>query len=286
MARRRRIDVEGGVHHVMNRGVNHQATFFGDADRIEFGRRLADIHQQFGVETLAYCLMTNHYHLLLRTPHGGLSQAMQRLASVYTRHTNDRVGRDGPLFRSRFHSIHVTTDAYLLTAVRYIHGNSLDIPGVRSIADYRWSSYQAYVGRRPIPSFVRTDIIGDVFGGDRAAFAAFHISDDMPYGLRAGPSEPAEFEQLIEFVLANDDLQYGDDLPQPPWRDRTLLVLLFEHFADAAWIDELERVLAFPSPVARRMALSRARRRRDTDPAIARAMSALIQLLSAQRPAA
>jgi REP element-mobilizing transposase RayT len=83
----------------MNRGVNREPTFFADVDRRQFGHRLADIHERFGVETLAYCLMDNHYHLLLRARDGGLSRAMHHLGLVYTRRTNDRLGRDGPLFR-------------------------------------------------------------------------------------------------------------------------------------------------------------------------------------------
>ena len=79
--------------------------FFADEDRIEFGRVLGEIHERFGVETLAYCLVPNHYHLLLRCPDGGLSAAMQHLGSTFTRRMNDRAGRDGPLFRGRFHAI-------------------------------------------------------------------------------------------------------------------------------------------------------------------------------------
>ena len=66
----------------MNRGVNHAAVFLADPDRVEFGQRLADIHDRFAVETLAYCLMDNHYHLLVRTPEGRISEAMQRLGSL------------------------------------------------------------------------------------------------------------------------------------------------------------------------------------------------------------
>lgn len=66
----------------MNRGFDRQPVFFGDADRIEFGRRLQHVHAELGAETLAYCLMENHYHLLLRTPGGDLSAAMQHIAGV------------------------------------------------------------------------------------------------------------------------------------------------------------------------------------------------------------
>ncbi len=207
MGRQRRIDFDGAIHHVMNRGVNHEAIFFADSDRIESGRRLADIHTRFGVETLAYCLMGNHYHLLLRTSAGNLSAAMHRLASLYSRHTNDRIGRDGPLFRSRFHSILVTTDAYLLTATRYIHRNALDLPGVGSVDAYRWSSFRSYVGHRRPPTFLQTDLALGYFGNDRSAFSSFH--DDATTTPHRDPIGFADIVQLVEFAIAEDDLLHG-----------------------------------------------------------------------------
>lgn len=98
MPRPLRIDVEDGWNHVMNRGIDHGDVFFADTDRIEFGQRLGDVFDRFGIRTHAYCLMDNHFHLLLHCPEGRLSDAMQRLGSLYTRHVNDRLGRDGALF--------------------------------------------------------------------------------------------------------------------------------------------------------------------------------------------
>jgi REP element-mobilizing transposase RayT len=157
MPRPLRIDVEDGWHHVMNRGIDHGDVFFDDTDRIEFGQRLADVHERFGVEFHAYCLLDNHFHLLCRCPHGGLSAAMQRIGSIYTRHVNDRLGRDGALFRGRFHSRLITDDAHLIAAIRYIHRNALDVEGVDSVRKYRWSSHRAYLGLRTPPSWLRTD---------------------------------------------------------------------------------------------------------------------------------
>ena len=162
MPRPLRIDVEDGWHHVMNRGIDHGDVFFHDSDRIEFGQRLADVHERFGIQFHAYCLLDNHFHLLCRCPDGGLSAAMQRLGSMYTRHVNDRLGRDGALFRGRFHSRSITTDAHLMAAVRYIHRNALDIENVDSVSNYRWSSHRAYLGLRTPPDWLR---IGHVFEG-------------------------------------------------------------------------------------------------------------------------
>ncbi len=178
MARPLRIDVEDGWHHVMNRGAGHARVFLDDTDRIEFGSRLADIHDRFGVETHAYCLLDTHYHALLHCPLGGLSEAMQRLGSLYTRHVNDRIGRDGALFRGRFHSKPIEDDRYLLAATRYIHRNALDVVGVDEVDGYRWSSHRSYLGlRRPAP-WLRTDVVLEQFGGDREAFHEFVRVDD------------------------------------------------------------------------------------------------------------
>ena len=102
----------------MNRGANRSSIFFDDNDRIEVGQRLAEIHERFEIEVRAYCLMANHFHLLLHCPNGGLSPAMQRFSSLFTRHVNDRHGRDGSIFRGRFHSRVIAEETYLLNADR------------------------------------------------------------------------------------------------------------------------------------------------------------------------
>lgn len=264
MGRRPRCDIAGGVHHVMNRGVNRQRVFFGDGDRIEFGSRLADIHERFGVETVAYCLMTNHYHLVLRAPAGHLSDAMHHLGLVYTRRTNERIGRDGPLFRGRYHSIPVTTDHQLLRAVRYVHRNPLDIVGVDRLADFRWSSYRTYLGCRRPPSFLDTDLVLGLLGGDRGRLAQLTEGDDQP-----PPTCVDDVTSLVRSAVAADDLHHGDDAAINRWHERTVSLLLAERLADTPLGQELFDALEIPSPAARRMALLRARRRRD-DPAIRR----------------
>ena len=187
MGRPPRIDPDGGWHHVMNRGVDRQAIFLDDNDRVEFGPRLADLHRRFGTETHAYCLMDNHFHCLLRCPHGGLSAAMQHLGSVYTRHVNDRHGRDGPLLRGRFHSRHITEEPHLLHTCRYIHRNPLDIVGVDDVAGYRWSSHRTYLGHRQQPAWMTTEVILAAFDGDPVQFDAF-VRSGLPDGVRAESS--------------------------------------------------------------------------------------------------
>jgi REP element-mobilizing transposase RayT len=276
MARPLRIDLDGGWSHVMNRGADRRAVFFDDSDRIEFGARLADIHDRFGVETHAYCLMTTHYHVLLHCPDGGLSDAMQRLGSMYTRHVNDRLGRDGALFRGRFHSRHIVSDAHLLAAARYIHRNALDLPGVDRVERYRWSSHRAYVGYRIVPPWLRTDVVLGHFGNDTEAFARFvERSDDSDARLQPTAAELERFESSAAFVLAELGLGEHGKIAALA-RAVTIASVLGAPGITEAWIQEAFR---FPSRNAQRSAVSRVRSRLASDQAFVAAVERTTQLV-------
>lgn len=255
----------------MNRGVDHQPIFFGDEDRIEFGRRLTDCHARFGLELLAYCLMGNHYHLVARTPDGGLSAAMHHLATTYVRHTNDRVGRDGPLFRSRFTSIPVTTDTYLRQLVRYVHLNPLALPGVERPEDHRWSSYRAYLGRRPPAHFLKLDLVMSLFGGKPDRLAAFTVGAGSSPGII--PSTADEMMNVVKLAL--DD--QGE--PSSGARERVVLAALLDRLGDDRTGQLVAAALQFPSADARRTALSRSRKRVRDDPKVAGVVDRLTRQL-------
>jgi REP element-mobilizing transposase RayT len=140
----------------MNRGAGYQDIFNGDNHRQMFLDLLCALHETFQVNIHAYCLMGNHYHLLLETPLGNLSRAMRHLNGVYTQRYNRDVKSDGPLFRGRYKAILVDVDAYLLNVSRYIHRNPIEAGIVRKAEKYRWSSYRAYIGQIRCPSWLTT----------------------------------------------------------------------------------------------------------------------------------
>jgi putative transposase len=170
MGRAVRRDVEGGWHHVMNRGADRDRIFFTKGDGLAFERFLAEGTERFGVEVHAYCLMPNHFHLLLHCPNGGLSSFMQRLGSNDSRRINARSGDDGPLFRSRFRSLLIDSPQYLAQAGRYIHRNPLELSPPIDIVSYRWSSLRFHAGLEPPPSWLYTSTLLGICSGDYVAY--------------------------------------------------------------------------------------------------------------------
>jgi len=157
----------------MNRGAGRRDIYHTDVHRRLFLALLGDFPNRFGVEIHAYCLMGNHYHLLLHTPLGNLSRAMRHLDGVYTQKFNWLTGSDGPLFRGRFKSIVIDGDAYALQVSRYIHRNPVEIPGLTDWTAYPWSSYHAYINRTDSPNWLSRSVIYGLLGGDAKRYRSF-----------------------------------------------------------------------------------------------------------------
>jgi putative transposase len=136
-----RIDIPGLVYHVISRGVKRLPIFQGDHDRQAFLRLLSQTRHEFPFRLHAYCLMTNHYHLLLQTLEHSLSKTMQYFKTIYAKRFNREIGHVGHVFQGRFHSIPVQEDAYFITVARYIHLNPVKAGIVARPEDYAWSNY-------------------------------------------------------------------------------------------------------------------------------------------------
>jgi len=146
MARKPRIHMPGGYYHVMLRGNGGDDIFFSDADRCHFYLLMQEGVERFGHRVHAFCLMSNHVHLLIQVSEIPLSRIMQNLSFRYTRWINKRQRRTGHLFQGRFKAILVDADSYLLELVRYIHLNPVRAGVVGHISEYPWSSHAAYAG--------------------------------------------------------------------------------------------------------------------------------------------
>jgi putative transposase len=175
MSRPLRIQYEGAVYHVINRGTARQATFLDEVDDRVFLNTLAEAHRQWGIEVFAYCLMRNHYHVCLSTPRGNLSRVMRHVDGLYTQRFNRSHDRDGSLFRGRYKAILVDGDEYLAQVVRYIHLNPIGVGLVRYPEEYRWSSHPHYLQTRNRPAWLNTDAVLEQIGGSKA-FHEFVLS--------------------------------------------------------------------------------------------------------------
>ena len=172
MGRAARQDIEGAWHHVMNRGADRARIFFTRNDGLAFEHLLAEAATALGVEIHAYCLMPNHFHLLLHCPNAGLSTYMQRVGASYSRRINARLGGDGSLFRSRFRSILLDGTTYRAQAGRYIHRNPLELSPPVDPMSYRWSSLRYYVGLEVPPPWLHTSSLRELCSGDYVDYVA------------------------------------------------------------------------------------------------------------------
>ena len=150
----------------MNRGRGRQTIFHSSIYFHAFLTTLQEAHQRFGARIHAYCLMGNHYHLVLETPYGDLSRIMRHINGMYTQRYNRLKNTDGPLFRGRYKAILVDKDSYLLPLSRYIHRNPIETknPNVKQLAAYRWSSYPAYINKCTAPSWLQRDLVYAILG--------------------------------------------------------------------------------------------------------------------------
>lgn len=192
MARRHRIRFQGAIYHVTLRGVRKTTIFVDEVDRRKFLKFLAVAIERYGCVCFAYCLMGNHYHLVLQTPRRNISLVMQYLDGQYARYFNRRHGTCGHVYEARFDSPLIEDGRYLGNAIAYVARNPVEAQLVKNAADWKWSSYRATLGMCACPKFLTVDWLGHVFPANDVAASrrlfriAVHTDDD-----------PMEFDDVL-----------------------------------------------------------------------------------------
>jgi putative transposase len=167
MARRPRLELEDGIYHVTARGNRQQLIFADDRDRVRFLELLRHAVADQRWRCAAYCLMPNHFHLLVDSDRGALSNGMQQLNGVYAQWFNRRYRLSGHLFQDRFYAGPVETDWHLLELGRYLARNPVRAGLCSDPGGWAWSSHNALAGKVTAPRFLATGWFLSHFGRDR-----------------------------------------------------------------------------------------------------------------------
>lgn len=169
MPRQARIDYPGLMHHIIGRGIERKAIFKDPKDKKEFLRRLSELLAKTKIQCYAWCIMDNHYHLLLLIGNSRLSEIMRRLLTGYAVYYNKTYRRSGHLFQNRYKSIVCDKDEYLLPLVRYIHLNPVraKVIDFSSLADYHWTGHHELVKGYKEGMIIKADEMLSFFGKER-----------------------------------------------------------------------------------------------------------------------
>ena len=216
MTRPLRLQFAGAVYHLTSRGNARQRVFLEDEDRELFLNTLSQVVSRYGWLCHAYCLMANHYHLLVETPKPNLSLGMRQLNGVYTQLFNRSHRTVGHLFQGRYKAILVEKQAHLLELCRYVVLNPLRVKAKSRVGQWRWSSYRATAGLASVPQFLTVDWVLSQFG-ERRGQAQRRYRDFVRDGLADRPWEKLRGQIYLgseEFIERH--ARGGDEIREVP----------------------------------------------------------------------
>lgn len=200
MTRPLRLEFPGALYHVTSRGDQREAIYRDDTDRRAWLDILASVCDRFNFTVYGFCQMTNHYHVILETVDGNLSQGMRQLNAVYSQHVNRHHGLSGHVFQGRYHAVLVQKESYLLELTRYVVLNPLRAHAVVSLDQWAWNSHHFMVGSKPVPPWLDADWTLGHFGSNRGdaihAYQAFVL---------AGMNGASPLDKVRHQLLLGDD---------------------------------------------------------------------------------
>jgi putative transposase len=199
MARRHRIQFPGAIYHITIRGNRKTVTFIDDIDRHVFLKILAWVLNHLGAECFAYCLMSNHVHLVICTSRANISWVMHRLNTRYAKYLNKRHNWTGHVFEGPFRDTLIEDTSYLRNALAYVARNPVKASLVQAAADWQWSSFRAAMGHCAVPSFLTLDWIPRLYVASTLQDSRQLFAEQV-----AGPDEPG-FDPDVEDVAGGAD---------------------------------------------------------------------------------
>lgn len=223
MARPLRIEYQDAWYHVMNRGRRGEFVFADSEDYELFIALLRETSEMFAIRISAFCLMSNHYHILMQTPAGNLSRAMRHINGVYTQRYNRRRNADGQLFRGRYKSVLVEEDSHLLEILRYIHRNPVRAHICSAVGEYPWSSHPGYVSSAKEWDWLHKEFLLGMFSREkdqaRSHYKNFvqgeESSEVTDFFSRKNLPSFFGSQDFIDLVKSNcRELQCHDEIPQ------------------------------------------------------------------------
>lgn len=237
MARPLRIEFAGALYHITSRGNERKAIYFDDADFEKFLSILGKVCERYNWMVYAYCLMGNHYHLLLETPEANLSMGMRQLNGTFTQAINRKYQRVGHLFQGRFKAILVDKDAYLLELSRYVVLNPVRANMVQSLDDWPWSSWHVMTGKAAPPDWLYTDALLAMFAKQATVAREKYVKFVFQ-----GKNVPVWDKLSNQIFLGNDDfvqrhlalLNDQDELADIPKKQRRQVPKMLKEYESAA----------------------------------------------------
>lgn len=200
MSRPLRLEWAGGLYHVTSRGDRREDIYLHDTDRHNWLALFAQVCKRFNWKCHGYCLMSNHYHIVVETLNGNLSKGMRHLNGVYTQYFNRAHHRVGHVYQGRYQAIVVDKDSYLLELSRYVVLNPVRARMVKQAGQWPWSSYRAMIGGQRAPEWLETDWLLSQFSVQRKRAMAKY--KDF---VRAGAGVPGIWSALRQQIYLGDE---------------------------------------------------------------------------------
>lgn len=257
MARPLRIQFPGAFYHVTSRGNERRDIFIDDTDRKKFLSYIQTSYERYNPVFHAYCLMDNHYHILLETPEGNLSRIIRHINGAYTTYFNSRHKRSGHLFQGRYKSVIVEADEYAAELSRYIHLNPVRAGITKQPEQYPWSSYRYYLNNKHIPKWLDVDFILGYFSKRKSVAKRKYSEfvDKLINDENYNPLENVVASTLLgssDFVNQIKDTYLNDKIPD---RDLPSLKRLVDKPKLAEIVKETESLINNDGNLSRKAAL-------------------------------